>query len=82
MGEFCYHRCIFSSGLHRSICSLSSFVCVRRNYSGNLAFRTTGVEGTHLTLTAILFHVKVKNSLFLFSLQAYEKKFKELFYPT
>ena len=40
------------------------FVHVRRNYSGNLAFRTTIIEDTHLTLAAISFKVEANNSLF------------------
>ena len=33
----------------------------------------TGIEDTHLTLTAILFQVGINNSLNFLSLQAYEK---------
>ena len=43
---------------------LSFFVCVRHNTQGNLAYRTTKAENTHLTLRAIPFYVEVNNSYF------------------
>ena len=54
-----------------------SFVCVRNNYSGNLAFRTKGIEDTNLTLAAILFQAEVNNPLIFVLLQTYEKKFAQ-----
>ena len=48
--------CVFVS--HRS------FVCVCRNWSGNLVFRTTIIENTYLRLAAIPFKVEANNSLF------------------
>ena len=45
--------------------SVVFFVCVRRNKSGNLALRMTGVADTHLTLAAIPFQVEVNNKFFV-----------------
>ena len=53
-------------GLYRLICPLVP-----------LPIRTTVVEDTHLTLTVILFKVRANNSLILFLLQTYAKKFAE-----
>ena len=39
----------------------------RHNQSANLAFRTTGIEDTHLTPVAILFQVEGNNSLNFFA---------------
>ena len=44
---------------------------------GDLAFRTTIIEDTHLTLAAIPFKVEAKNTLIFLPLQIYEKKFDE-----
>ena len=43
----------------------------------NLAFRTTIIEDTHLTLAVILFKVEANTSLNFLPLQTYEKKFAE-----
>ena len=43
----------------------------------NLAFRTTIIEDTHLTLAVILFKVEANNSLFFLPLQTYEKNFAQ-----
>ena len=43
----------------------------------NLAFTTTIIEDTHLTLAAILFQVEANNSFIFLLLQTYEKKFAE-----
>ena len=50
-----------------------SFVCAAINQV-NLAFRTTIIEVTHLTLAVIPFKVEANNSLILLPLQKYEKK--------
>ena len=55
--------------------SSSSFVRVRRNWSGNLAIRTAGVEDTHLTLAVIPYQVEANISLIFLPLQTYKKKF-------
>ena len=57
--------------------SPSSFVCVRRNQLSKLAFKTTRVKDTQLTLATIPFQVGVNNSLLFLTLQTYEKKFAE-----
>ena len=54
---------------------------MRRNQPGNLAFRTTIIEDTHLTLAAIPFKVKANNSLILLSLQTYERKIGQVSVP-
>ena len=46
----------------------------------NLAFRTTIIEDTHLTLTVIPFKVEANNSLTFLPLQTYEKKFAEFLF--
>ena len=51
-------------------------VCAANNLV-NLAFKTTIIEDTHLTLTAIPFKVEANNSLNFLPLQTYEKKFAE-----
>ena len=43
----------------------------------NLAFGTTIIEDTHLTLAVILFKVEANNSLIFLPLQIQEKKFAE-----
>ena len=48
---------------------------MRRNKPGNLAFRTTIVEDTHLTLAAIPF--KVEANALIFRYYKHEKKFAE-----
>ena len=60
--------------------SLPSFVCVRCNQPDNLAFRTTKVEDTRLTLEAIPFQVGVTNSFIYLLLQTYEKKIAEFLF--
>ena len=55
------------------------FACAAINMV-NLAFKTTIIEGTHLTLTAILFTVEANNSLIFLPLQTYEKKFAEFLF--
>ena len=57
--------------------SHSSFVCMCHNYPDNLAFRTTGIEGAHLTLLAIPFQVGVNYSSNFSLLQTYKKKLAE-----
>ena len=52
------------------------FSCVVINRV-NLAFRTTIIEDTHLTLAFISFKVEANNSLIFLPLQTYEKKFAE-----
>ena len=44
---------------------------------GNLAFKTTSVEDTHLTLASIPFQVGVNDSLIILPLQTDEKKFDD-----
>ena len=44
---------------------------------GILAFRTTIIEDTHLTLAAIPFNVEANNSLIFLLLQTYEKNLAE-----
>ena len=55
--------------------SSSSFVLVLRNWPGKQAFKTVGIEDTHLTLTGVLFQVGANNSLIFLQLQTPEKKF-------
>ena len=43
------------------------FACAASNRS-NLAFKTTIIEDTHLTLTVILFKVEANNYLILFAI--------------
>ena len=50
------------------------FACTATN-RGNLAFKMTIIEDTHLTLAAIPFKVEANNSLIFLPLQTYEKKF-------
>ena len=52
------------------------FSCAATN-QGNLMFKTTIIEDTHLTLEAILFKVEVNNSLVSLLLQTCEKNFAE-----
>ena len=54
----------------------SLFACAASNRA-NLAFKTTIIEDTHLTLAVILFKVKANNSLIFLLLQTCEKKFAE-----
>ena len=56
------------------------FLCMRRNQSSDLAFRTAVVKDTHLTLTAIPFKVRANNSLIISLLRTYEKKFAEFLF--
>ena len=51
-----------------------SFVCVIHNKSGNLAFRTTCVDDTHITLAVIPSQVEVSNSLSFFAITNIQKK--------
>ena len=51
------------------------FVWMRRYKWFNITPKTTGMEDTYRTLTAIPFQVGVNNSLMFLSLQAYEKIF-------
>ena len=50
------------------------FACAAINRE-NLAFRTTIIEDTHLTLAVIPFKLEANNCLICLSLQTYEKKF-------
>ena len=52
------------------------FACAASNKE-NLAFKTTVVEDTHLTLIGILSKVEANNSLIFLLLQTYEKKIAE-----
>ena len=52
------------------------FACAASNRA-NLAFKTTIIEDTHLTLAGIPFKVEANNSLIFLLLQTYEKKFAE-----
>ena len=52
------------------------FACAASNRS-NLAFKTTVIEDTHVTLMGIPFKVEANNSLIFLPLQTYEKKFAE-----
>ena len=49
--------------------------------SGNLEFKTTGVEDTHLALAAISFKVEVNNFLILLLLQIFEEKICQVSVP-
>ena len=51
------------------------FACAAINWV-NLAFRTTIIEDTQLTLVVIPFKVEANNSLIFLTLQAYEEKNK------
>ena len=53
---------------------LSLFACAAAKRA-DLAFTTTVVEDTHLTLTVFLFKVEANNSLIILLLQTYERKF-------
>ena len=55
---------------------LPMFACAA-TYRASLAFLTTIIEDTHLTLICIPFKVEVNNSLLFLPLQTYEKKFAE-----
>ena len=57
--------------------SHSLFVLVRRNYAVNLAFKMTGVEGTHLTLAVIPFQVGENNSLICLAIANIQEKLAE-----
>ena len=52
------------------------FACAASNRA-NLAFKTTIIEDTYLTLVGIPFKVEANNSLIFLLLQTYEKKFAE-----
>ena len=54
-----------------------SFISMRRKWSFNPACRTTGVQDTYQTLTAIPFQVEANNSSKVFAMSAYETKFAE-----
>ena len=71
--EWCSH---FNSKVYRDS-FIVFFVCLRRNQLSNLAFTTTIIEDTHLTLAVILFKVEANNSLIFLLLQTYEKEFAE-----
>ena len=60
--------------LRLSLCFL--FACAASNRA-TLAFKTTIIEDTHLTLIGILSKVEANNSLVFLPLQTYEKKFAE-----
>ena len=47
---------------------------MRRNKPGNLAFRTTIIEDTHLTLAAILFNVEANYSIVFFAITNIREK--------
>ena len=49
------------------------FACAAFNRI-NLAFKTTIIEDTHLTLAVVPFKVEANNSLIFLPLQTYEKK--------
>ena len=71
-----FHFCRASSFLTDFL-----FLCSAANHV-NLAFRTTIIEDTHLTLAVIPFKVEANNSLTFSPLQTYEKnipKFPFLF---
>ena len=72
---FHFEKASLSLGFFR--CLPFSFVCVRRNHSRNLAFKSTGAEDTYLTLAVISFQVGVNNSLNFLFLQTFEKRFAE-----
>ena len=59
-----------------SVLTVLLFACAASNRA-NLAFKTTIIEDTHLTLIGFLFKVEANNSLIFLSLQTYEKKFAE-----
>ena len=52
------------------------FACAASN-SANLAFKTTIIEYTHLTLIGIPSKVEANNTLLFLPLQTYEEKFAE-----
>ena len=56
--------------------SVLLFACAANNRE-NLAFKTTIVEDTHLTLIGIPSKVEANNSLIFLLLQTYEKKIAE-----
>ena len=62
-------------GLLRFLSSVL-FACAANNQA-NLAFKTTIIEDTHLTLAGILFKVEANNYLFFLPLRTYEKNFAE-----
>ena len=68
--------CVLTSKKRHSLRAFSFltafFACAATNRV-NLAFRTTIIEDTHLTLEVIPFKVKANNSLILLSFQTYEK---------
>ena len=66
-----WHSCRASSFL-----TVFLFACAAGNWD-NLAFKTTIIEDTHLTLAAIPFNVEANNSLIFLPLQTYEKRFAE-----
>ena len=66
---FNHAKKVTHSGFLRSLSSYLS-ACAATNLA-------TVVKDTHLTLTVILFNVRANNSLILFLLQTYEKKFAE-----
>ena len=75
-------QCVLTSKTRHS-CRASSFpnvfflfACAASNRA-NLAFKTTIIENTHLTLAGIPFKVEANNSLIFLLLQTYEKKFAE-----
>ena len=52
------------------------FACAASNRA-NLAFKTTVIEDTHLTLIGFLSKVEANNSIIFLPLQTYEKEFAE-----
>ena len=53
------------------------FIHTHNRLGIGIAFKTTRVKDTHPTLAAVLFQVKVNNSIFFLALQTYKKKFAE-----
>ena len=60
-------------GRASSVLTVFLFECAACNRA-NLAFKTTIIEDTHLTLIGISFKVEANDSLIFFLLQTYEKK--------
>ena len=69
-----------STSKKRHSCRTFLFACAAINRV-NLAFRTTIIKATHLTLAVIPFEVEANNSLIFLALQTYEKEKKFVEFP-
>ena len=71
---------MFQLAKHGAVVGLlwfSPYFILCANNKANLAFKTTIIEDTHLTLAGILSKEEANNSLIFLPLQTYEKKFAE-----